>query len=157
MGLNFRDIVYSEVNTKAAVSTIREIASARRHVVKVGGILAERTNYTTRKTKSKNLVSAPTDRIAIFANEYIPNHFTDEDWVTYKLTVNGQVYDVSPLNSNKPGIKIVKYSTFKDDEPHAIILDEPIKEAYLTITVRSPNSYETPFVSNLKVITGKGV
>lgn len=155
--MSFKDIVYSEVNTKAPVSTIREISSARRHVIKVGGILSERTTYSTRKSKTKNLVSAPTDRIAIFANEYIPSHFANEEWVTYKLTVNGQAYDITPLNSHKPGIKIVKYATFKDDEPHAIILDEPIKEAYLTITLRSPNPYETPFVSNLKVVTGKGV
>lgn len=155
--MKFRDIVYSEVETKPAVSTIRHINSARRHVIKVSNIVAERTAYSTRKSKTKNLVTAPTDRIAIFANEYIPNHFTESDWVTYKLTVNGVTYDIVPLNSNRPGTKVIKYSTFKDDEPYSIILDEPIKEAYLTINIRTPNSYETPFVSNLKVVTGKGV
>lgn len=155
--MNFRDIAYSEVKTKAAVSTIRHIKSARRHVVKVSNILAEKTNYSTRKSKTKNLVTAPTDRIAIFANEYIPNHFADSEWVTYVLEVNGVSYDIVPLNSNRPGAKVIKYSVFKDDEPYSIILDEPIKEAYLTITVRTPNSYETPYVSNLKVVTGKGV
>jgi hypothetical protein len=154
---NFKDIAYQDINTKSAVSTIRDVPSARRHALKIGRIKAEAAAYENRKSKSKNLVAAPTDRIAIFANEYIPNHFSEDNWVSYTMSVNGKDYSISPLNSNKPGVKIIKYSKFKDSEPHAIILDEPIKEAYLTIMIKTPNAIETPFVSNLKVITGKGV
>lgn len=155
--MKFRDIVYSEVKTKAPVSTIRHINSARRHAIKVNNIVSEKTTYASRTSKTKNLVTGSTDRIAIFANEYIPNHFADKEWVSYKLCVNGIDYNIVPLNSNRPGIKVIKYSSFKEDEPYAVILNEPIKEAYLTITVRTPNSQETPYVSNLKVVTGKGV
>lgn len=155
--MDFRDIVYGEVKTKAVVSTIRHISSARRHVIKISRIATEKTNYTSRRSKTKNLVTASTDRIAIFANEYIPSHFSNEDWIKYSLMINGKPYDIVPLNSNKPGVKVIKYSKFKDDEPHAIILDEPIKKAYLTITIVTPDPSETPYLSNLKVVTGKGV
>ncbi|MGG2085326.1 hypothetical protein [Lysinibacillus pakistanensis] len=155
--MNFRDIVYGEVNTKTAVSTIRSISSGRRHVIKINRIAAEKTNYLSRRARTKNLISSPTDRIAIFANEYVPNHFTDEEWIKYSLLINGKTYDIIPLNSNKPGVKIIKYSKYKDGESHAIILDEPIKEAYLTISIITPDPYETPYLSNLKVVSGKGV
>lgn len=155
--LNFRDNIYSEVKTKKAVSTIRSISSGRRHVIKISNIAAEKTNYLSKRAKTKNLISAPTDRIAIFANEYIPNHFTNEEWIKYSLLINGKSYDIVPLNSNKPGVKIIKYSKFKDGESHAIILEEPIKEAYLTITIITPDPNETPYLSNLKVVSGKGV
>ena len=137
-------------------TVVRKISSARRHVVKVSNIVAEKTKYTKRRSRTKNLTELATDRIAIFANEYVPSHFSEStEWISYTLEVNGITYDIVPLNSHKPGIKIIKYSLFKEDESHVLYLDEPIKEAYLTISIKTPNNSETPYVSNLKVVTGQ--
>lgn len=153
--MDFKEIVYRDINTREPKEEVKIVKTGQRHAIKVSDIFAKRINYQPQTVSTKNLIVKETDRIAIFANEYIPNHFPAGEWVSYKLTVNGRDYKISPINSHREEAKIIKYAKYDDGEPHAIVIKEVIKEAFLTITINTPNSFETPFVSNLKVVTGK--
>ena len=96
------------------------------------------------------------DKISLFASEYIPDHFTETDYLTYSLLINGQEYPIVPANSGKNGIMIIKYSeeTLSANSNTALI-HETIKSVRVKITLRPFAGTETPHVSNLKLCIGK--
>ena len=94
----------------------------------------------------------------MFTSEYIPNHFTDKNYITYYLIVNGVEQEVVPVNSGKDGIKIIKFS----ETDSSLTLDswiktvkETIKSVQIKMAIEIPNDNETPYVGNLKLCMGK--
>ena len=69
--------------------------------------------------------------------------------------MNGNEYDVVPLNSNKKGIKIIRFGASSLNDSYAKSINETIKSASLKITIDTPDSCTTPFLSNLKVCLGE--
>ena len=103
---------------------------------------------------TNNLIKKPAKSIAIFANEYIPQHFPKGEYIYYTLTVNGIDYKITPINIDRNGTKIIKTSDFDISSNYSIYIGEEIKTAYLTIKMRSISKYETPFLKNIKVLLG---
>lgn len=134
--------------------TIKEI-NAKRHVIKIEDISAKRNTYEQYTTlKTNNLVTSPATNIAIFANEYIPTHYSGADYIKYILEINGVSYEIVPINLDRNGIKIIKASSTDKESGYTHYISEKIKEAYLTIQLKAVNEYDAPFLSNLKVLVG---
>jgi hypothetical protein len=135
--------------------TIIKVPTAKRHVIKINDMAAFKNQYKTKNViKSNQLLTTSTKAIAVFCNEYIPDHFPDKVYVNYILTVNGIDYEIIPINISRDGKKIIKTSEYQLDSDSTIYINEEIKTAYLTIIINTPTVNETPFISNIKILTG---
>lgn len=134
------------------------LQTARRSVIKISDIIAERHVYADKSIiKTTNLVPYPTKAIGLYVEEYIPSHFPAQDYLTYILNVNDAEYTIVPINSQRDGLKIIKYSDVPIDKYYAVYINEPIQTAYLTIKITTPNQYETPYISQMKLLLGERV
>jgi hypothetical protein len=127
-----------------------------RHRIHIDGITADGSNYTTASFTTKELISSGDEisSIAIFANEYVPASLDEGTYFTYTLTVNGSEYSVVPINSQREGTKMIRYSDYSVGDSYVKHLSETIKSAKLKVTIYTKNS-TTPYLSNLKVCFGK--
>lgn len=155
INIDFKEEVTAEVAGLKSEKKLVKLNTAKRHVIKINGISLAKNIYTTESVvRTSNLIKTPARSIAIFCNEYIPEHFPSGTYIEYHLTVNGQDFEVVPINSNKNGVKIIKTSDLDLNSSYIKYLNQKIKTAYLTIKIKTPNKYETPFISNLKVLVG---
>lgn len=153
--MDFKEIISKEIKGYDINKKIIKVKSAKRFVIKLNDISLYSNNYIqTSVMTSKELIATATNSIAIFTNEYIPNHFPSNKYITYLLSVNGKTYEVEPINSNRNGIKIIKVANELNTENNVMYIQEKIKSAILTIQIKTPNNYETPYVSNIKILTG---
>lgn len=155
VNIDFKEDDIKEVEGLQTKKEIVKLNTAKRHVIKINGIQLEKNIYNTESIiKTNNLISNPARSIAIFCNEYIPEHFSTGTWIRYYLTINGQDFEVVPINSHHNGVKIIKTSDLDLNSDYVQYINQKIKTAYLTIRISTPNKYETPFISNLKILVG---
>ena len=152
---DFNQIADKVLNDYELKETVTVVSSAKRHAIQLSDIQGISNQYNNSNTfKSKELITKPVNSIALFCNEYIPDHFsTAIDYFKYTMTVNGRAYEISPINSKKGGKKIIRTSTGVNID-YVEYISEPITSAFLTIELTSPNINETPYVSNIKILTG---
>jgi hypothetical protein len=137
------------------IGNIITLSTAKRHVIKLNDITAVRNKYQANNIiKTKQLLSGSTNSIAIFCNEYIPDHFPVGTYLEYILTVNGMDYHMVPINSNRNGKKIIRKTDYVTSLDSVAYINEDIKSVYLTIVITAPNDAETPYISNLKLLIG---
>ena len=153
-------IAFSELDDSDAASPVKKLVNlpnTQRHVVRLENVEAELNTYMTScALATGELVSAPVESIAVFANEYLPPNYPHQDgYVQYVLTVNGKDYEVVPINSYRSGVKVIRctHSSVLDD--YVVHIDESIKSARLTMIIQSADGCSTPYVSNLKICLGK--
>ena len=105
--------------------------------------------------ESGGLLPTPVRSNAVFANEYVPSHFLNASYFEYILTVNGTDYPVVPINSERSGIKVIRFSEnmYGDDYVHHI--NETIKSAKLKVVIHTTGDGATPYLSHLKICMGK--
>ena len=133
--------------------------NTRRKKIAINNIKLYRSSYKSTSITSGNIIiGGSVDKVALFTSEYIPNHFTDKNYITYYLIVNGVEQEVVPVNSGKDGIKIIKFS----ETDSSLTLDswiktvkETIKSVQIKMAIEIPNDNETPYVGNLKLCMGK--
>ena len=155
INIDFKESNVSNIENYTMNKTIHKANSAKRHVIKINDIELSRNVYKIKNTiKSKNLITTQARSIAIFCNEYIPEHFPNGKYIEYHLTINGVNYEIEPINSNRNGIKIIKVSDYDFNSDYVEYINEKITTAYLTIIIKTPNNYETPFLSDLKIMVG---
>ena len=130
--------------------------NVNRSVIAIGSIQAYSAVYANEAIiTSGELLTAEADRIAIFVNEFIPEHFAARQYIFYSLIVNGVEHSVVPINSQADGKKIIKLNHYDTQDVYAIYLTESIKNASLKVVLWTPNNQETPYLANLKVCYGK--
>ena len=145
--------VIANTDKNETVTTI--VPSAKRHVVRINNIEAKSKKYMSESVfKTKELITTEDDiyAISIFANMYFPNKIPN-DHITFILTINGQDYEVQPVNSYNDGIKIIRFSQGKIPVKYTRYIGEKITSAYLTVKIKSKNKI-TPYINNLKVLLG---
>lgn len=124
--------------------------------IRINKIELGRSEYSKRsRMESKELITTPVRSIAVFASEYIPEHFPPGKYIHYILTVNGIDYEIEPINSHRAGKKIIKHSVLKRNESYTEYINEPIKSAKLTIVIQCPDLYSSPAVSDIKILYGE--
>lgn len=155
VNIDFKEDSVKDLEGLTTKKEIVQLNTAKRHAIKISGIQLEKNIYNTESIiKTNNLITTPARSIAVFCNEYIPEHFTDGTYIRYYLSVNGQDFEVVPINANRDGVKIIKTSDLDLNSNYVEYINQKIKSAYLTIRISTPNKYETPFISNLKVLVG---
>jgi len=155
VNIDFKEENIKDIEGLQTKKEIVKLNTAKRHAIKINDIQLEKNIYNAESIiKTNNLISNPARSIAIFCNEYVPEHFSAGKWIRYYLTVNGQDFEVVPINSNNNGVKIIKTSDLDLSSDYVQYINQKIKTAYLTIRISTPNKYETPFISNLKILVG---
>ncbi|WP_312339139.1 hypothetical protein [Anaerospora hongkongensis] len=153
-------IAFKNIDTTDAANpkeTVVNVESAKRHIVRINNIQARVGAFAKTTTLISNeLVSSPVKSIAIFANEYVPEHFPAASYFKYVLNINGIDHEITPINSQQNGVKIVKTSDYVSIDSTIKHINESVKNAILTVVITAPNGVETPYVSNIKVCLGKG-
>ena len=153
-------IAYKTLDTTIAdkpINKIVELPEVKRHVIRINSLDVISGAYaTTTNMQSIDLITNPVNSIAIFASEYIPIFFPDnQDYIKYTLSINGKDYNVVPINSNRKGIKVIRFSNITSSDTYVEYIDESIKSAKLTIVINTPYNTTTPYISNLKICYGK--
>ena len=145
---------------KKPKSQIIDLPNTKRHVIRVNDISAKARTYVNKSTMRTDelITGAPVSSIAIFANEYVPYHYPDnQNYIQYIITINGEDYDITPINSYKTGKKIFRCTEHSYLDTYVQKLPENIKSAKLTVIIQSPEDKSAPYVTNLKVCLGKAV
>lgn len=156
INIDFKDSPSSHELEYSTSKQVIKMETAKRHVIKISEIKAEKNNYMTTNTmRTNNLIKKETISIAIYCNEYIPYYFDKSiDYIKYYLTVNADTFEVVPINSERNGIKIIKTNDYDFNIENIKYITEPILSAYLTIVIKTPDKNRTPYISNLKVLVG---
>lgn len=155
VNIDFSDSDIKDVEGIKTEKKIVTLNTAKRHTIKINGIELEKNIYEKECViKTNNLIKNPARSIAVFCNEYIPEHFSNDKYIQYYLSINGQDFEVVPINNNRDGVKIIKTSDLDLNSSYVKYVNQKIKSAYLTIKIKTPNKYESPFISNLKVLVG---
>lgn len=144
-----------EDNSKDIISTETTILeTGKRHVIKINDLIGQSNNYKneTKMTSRELITNGNVNVISLFCNSYLPDGLRESD-VEFILTINGKDYKIIPVNSQKNGKKIIRFSqgTMKSD--YTEYLTESIKSAKLTIIMKSRNGV-TPYINNLKILIG---
>lgn len=145
---------YSDSNTNEIIKKIVKVDSGRRHVIKINDISVLKNSYTKGMVISKELITTPIKTIGLYCNEYINKDYTIDKNVNYYLIINGQEYEICPLNSHRNGKKIIRTSSQLYKSEHVIYLNEDIKSAKLKIVINTTNKDITPYISDIKILIG---
>lgn len=141
--------------TRFAKIRVRSAKKDKINDIVIDNIIVDGSEYGMATLEKSSIVSNPVESIAVFANEYIPPHFLSEDYIEYILTVNGVDYKVVPINGHKPGIKVIRFANYSDNNNYTVHINETIKSAKLKVIIRTTRNNETPYLSNLKICVGK--
>lgn len=130
--------------------------SGKRHRISLSSIKSNAFNYSNHSVfKSQEIVDTneTIDSIAIYAEELIESTYKDKNYpIKYSLVINGKVQDITPINLNREGVKIIKTTKRTYDEERSIFIDEEIKSAYLIVEIATNNELESPAIKNLKIL-----
>lgn len=141
------------VNDKTSKKLIK-VDSAHRHVIKINELSLFKNSYSSGVIETDNLLSSEVNAISLFCNEYISNDYNIENYVSYYFIINGQEYEVIPINSQRNGKKIIKNSNNIYTTDYSSYINESIKNVKLKIVIKNINNNTTPFVSNVKILLG---
>lgn len=158
-------ITFTSSNVENDIIAIKEdnkvmvYSSTRRKKIAINNIKLYKSAYKSTSIVSGNIiVGGSVDKVALFSSEYIPNHFADKKYITYYLIINGDEQEVVPVNSDKEGIKIIKFSE-TDSSPTLDswikTIKETIKTVQIKVVIETPNDNETPYIGNLKLCLEK--
>lgn len=102
--------------------------------------------------ESKELRTENTKAFAIYSEEFIPNHFKRGQYIRYEVTVNGNTYEMSPVNSQLPGISVLYTSDMSGQFPvNSAAIREKIESVRLRIFMKGQQQ-ESPYLRNLKIL-----
>ena len=149
-------IAFSQTTTNSDIigietsNGIKTLPDAKRSAIRICAIdLIAAEFYKTSVSKTAELLKTPVDSVSIMASEYVPSGS-----IKYILTINGKDYTVQPMNSQKTGTKIIRYSTETAEDDYVTTISEKISSAYLTVCINTASTQETPFLSKLRVCIG---
>lgn len=130
-----------------------------RKIIRISSIQGRRTEFNNGTGLTHNLIeTGRAVTVGIFCNEYIPDFIRNnlKNSVTYNLIVNGKQYNVIPINSDKKGIKFIKFSKTSLKENYVEYIDEPITSIQIGLTIPTAYNY-SPYLANFKLCLGKQV
>lgn len=137
----------------------RLLENIQQKSLKINNIKLFTGSFTETDITTDDLLEAgAVDAAGIFVNELIPAHFSGSRYVKYYLIVNGEEYEVEPVNSMRNGVKLVKFNeneSSNNAESYAKIISETIKSLKIRITMLPEDAQETPYIGNIKLCLGK--
>lgn len=131
----------------------------KRKKIAINNIKLYSSEYSEAILHTDNLIlGGSVDKAALFCSEYIPNHFIDKNYIEYYLIVNGEEYEVVPVNSGKNGIRLIKFEEVSSNTNitnYIKTISETIKSIHVKIVIKSANKNETPYIGNIKLCLAK--
>lgn len=157
---NRSDLISYEVTEDVSVTDIPEnvkttkvVSDAKRSIIRINNLEAYNNTYVQNsRMESSELLHTQAYSIALYCNCYLPEGLYDQN-IKFTLSINGDDYDVVPINSNMNGTKIIRFSGGKSNTMYTELINEVIKSARLTIHFKG-NAGLTPFVNNIKILIG---
>ena len=140
-----------------SASTIQKIVTvkeAKRHVVRISEIVGFNNKYTAGMIVTDELITSPVTTVALYCNEYINNDYDISNNVRYFLIINGEEHEVTPINAERNGKKILRSSVQSYKSDHIEYLSESIKSAKLKIVIDPSHQDVTPYISDVKLLIG---
>lgn len=141
-------------DSNSIIKKVETVNEAKRHVIKISEISAYSNKYSKGMLISDELITDPISTMALYCNEYINGDHDISNNVKYFLIINGEEYEVQPINSNRNGKKIIRMSAQNYKSDHIIYLNETIKSAKLKIVIDPTNQDITPYISDVKILYG---
>lgn len=127
------------------------VDTAKRSVIKLNNITAHKKIYEgSSKMQSEELINGDVYSISLFANVYCPSNMCS---VTFTLIVNGEEYEVVPINSEQNGTKVLRFSGGRNNTIYTEQVNEKIKSAHLLVVFDNPSD-ASPIINNLKILLG---
>lgn len=150
----FERKVILEDNDKNLIKTETHIIdSAKRHVIKINDLTAKKNSIVGETVMvSRELVSDPVNVISLFCNTYLPNGLPEE-CAKFVMTINGKDHEIVPVNSQRNGKKIIRFSQGTMNSDYTVYTDEKIKSAKLKVILKSMSEV-TPYINNIKILVG---
>lgn len=134
-------------------TTTTTVKSAKRSAIKINDIAAYKNIYLSKTIiQSEELMTLDAYSIAVFSNVYVPQGL-DLDSIHFYLTINGNDYEVIPINSNWNGTKVIRFSGGKSKTAYTQLISEKINSARLTIVLENYVDV-TPFINDIKILIG---
>ena len=135
------------------------VPEAQRSVITINQLEGYKNLYEQKSTmKTKDLLEGKSAiALSFVCEENIPSYFSDKQWIRYFFLVNGEEYEVQPLNSHRSGTKIIKQFNKQKGAVSTKHIEEPIKKAHLKIIIETPEQNISPFISELKILYGEAV
>lgn len=150
--LGYKSIIIKDGKPETCIV---KLDNAVRKIIRLGGINAYYNSYTKSSLLTDNLGPSENESyktIALFANEYIPDAYSDElTPIVYTATVNGQEYNIVPVNSQADGTKMISCAEDHYDNAEVRFIDDEIKTVQVRVTLTPDSNGCTPFVGNLKL------
>ena len=132
------------------------IPKAKRHVIRLTKVEGVSAAYSYAEMESVEILASPASSFAIFANEIIPQHFEDDDYITYTAIVDGKEYPIVPINQQRAGTKVLRFNV--DDTVSSVYvqpMQEKMKSIKLAIRITPGENGGTPFVADIKACIGR--
>lgn len=154
-GYSNDDLAYISTTQEnnSTIRIINKVPTAKRHVIKLNDLSVYQNKYNSGSIISNELLSEPIKYISLYCNEYINPNYNIEDYIKYYLYINGNQYEVIPINSQRNGTKIIRLTTSTYVADNTEYINESIKSAYLKIVINSSDDI-SPFISNIKILIG---
>lgn len=158
------------INSAKVSETTTVLNNTQRYTIKINAIKAFRNVYEKTNTIiSKDILSSSNynkiNSIAIFDNEYIPNLSLSEeneysDYIKYYLIINDTEYEIIPINRNIDNRndtkkKIIRIADGLSASNYVEYISEDIKNVKLKIVLNRINEYNSPYLSNLKLLVSE--
>ena len=148
---------YTDISSGKPKRYIRALQNAVRKIISIGKLSAYLNTYQDSYMISDNLAPITgLTRVAIFANQYIPEtqEYTNREYITYELIVNGTTYKMSPINSGGKYTTLITTDKEQYENSSIVILDEDIRTLQLKVSMHPIGDNLSPFVGNLKICLG---
>lgn len=131
--------------------------NSRRKKIALNSIKLYNSKYNKALLQSQEILdSGSIDKVALFVSEYIPDHFKEKEYIEYSLIINGNETKIVPVNSDREGIKMIKFSEEKSDVKGIVeTIKETIKSIKVKIMINDENKKESPYIGNLKLCMTK--
>ena len=148
-GYSDDNIAYISVKTNKTKTVKTAIkTNARRHIIRINDIDCRKSTYSSGYLETKELINEPIQYIALSCNEY---NSTD---AKYYLIVNGTEYEVVPINCQRNGKKIIRFSEQEKKLENTEYISESIKSVKLKIVIENSDRYKTIYISDVKLLLG---
>ena len=152
----------------SVISKTTILNNTQRYCIRINSIQAYRKEYNNSFTiVTDNLIESANYDIcaaALFVNEYVPNLQSTQDsahkYLQYYMIVNDKEYEIIPINRNVNyndggNIKIIRASDNLNASKYTEYISDNIKSLKLKIVMNSIDKYNSPYISNVKILRGE--
>ena len=134
---------------------IVELPNVKRHVVRLTSIVGITGSYEDAVMETGEILASSASSFAIFANEYVPQYFGNDTYFRYYANVDGETIEMVPINSNRSGIKLLRYSGAIPSSPYIKRMKSEMSSIHLKVEIKAHSGGGTPYLSNIKACIGR--